>query len=160
LPPPRSSRHDDDRDRDRDDDFDDDPRPRRRRRSRRDPDSDLEPHRGGLVMAFGIVSIVLVLLSGGLVVGLVLGILAWMWGASDLKRMDDGYMDPSGRGNTHAGYVCGIIGTMLNIVALVVGLIILIIYGGFCLSYCCCMFGASSAAGPPPRSPGPSPGRR
>src|SRR5262249_13511221 len=115
--PPR----DDDRDRD---EFDEAPR---RRRSRRSADGELEAHRGGLVLAFGIISVVLVFLSSGLVIGLVLGILAWIWGSSDLKRMDAGYMDPSGRGNTQAGYICGIIGTILNILVLVLICVVLVI---------------------------------
>ena len=93
-------------------------------------------------MSFGIVSLVLVLLSGGVyvggtaftgfggfaglpitVIGLVLGILAWIWGGSDLTRMTMGVMDHTGRGNTQAGYICGIIGTILNAFALIGGCI-------------------------------------
>jgi len=41
-------------------------------------------------------------------------------GAGDLKEMDAGTMDPSGRGTTQAGKICGIIGTILLILGLVI----------------------------------------
>jgi hypothetical protein len=41
-------------------------------------------------------------------------------GSTDLKEMDAGTMDPSGRGQTQAGRICGIIATVLLIVGLVV----------------------------------------
>jgi hypothetical protein len=37
-------------------------------------------------------------------------------GSGDLKEMDAGTMDPSGRGTTQAGKICGIIGTILLII--------------------------------------------
>src|SRR5436190_11072748 len=78
------------------DDYD---RPPRRRR-----DNGVEDHRGVLVMCFGIASIGLLVVSGGVYIGgaalgpvvlagppvsiiaLVLGILAWIWGGGDLNR--------------------------------------------------------------------------
>jgi hypothetical protein len=75
------------------------------------------PHRGGIVLAFGILSIVLAVASLAfclpVVFGLPLGILAWVWGRKDLRAMDAGLMDPEGRGNTQGGFICGIIGTVL-----------------------------------------------
>ena len=41
-------------------------------------------------------------------------------GSSDLKEMDAGTMDPAGRGSTNAGKICGIIGCILTVVAIVV----------------------------------------
>jgi hypothetical protein len=79
---------------------------------------DCEPHRGTLILVLGIVSLVM----GGL--GLFLGLPAWIMGHKDLKKMDSGQMDPSGRSVTQAGYVCGIIGTILGGV-----------YGLFCVGY-------------------------
>src|SRR5437868_4153356 len=70
------------------DDEDDDLDEREQRRSR--PRG--KPHRGGMIMAFGIISVALALVSIGAllgagpfavpvnVIGLVLGILAWIWG--------------------------------------------------------------------------------
>jgi hypothetical protein len=61
------------------------------------------PHRGGVVLAFGILSLVLC--------GL-LGPVAWMMGNADLEAMRKGQKDPSGEGMTQAGRICGIIGTV------------------------------------------------
>jgi hypothetical protein len=61
-------------------------------------------HRGTLILVFGIL---------GIVFCFPLGIAAWIMGRQDLKAMDAGSMDPSGRGNTNAGRICGMIGTLL-----------------------------------------------
>lgn len=65
-------------------------------------------------MVFGILSLVLCA---------PLGIAAWIMGNGDLKQMDAGTMDPSGRSNTSAGRICGIIGTVLLIIGVVFGII-------------------------------------
>jgi hypothetical protein len=41
-------------------------------------------------------------------------------GNGDLKEMDAGAMDPSGRSTTNAGRICGMIATILMIVGLVI----------------------------------------
>ena len=84
---------------------------------------DCEPHRGTLILVLGIVSIVI---SG---LGLFLGLPAWIMGKRDLAKMDRGEMDPSGRGTTQAGFVSGIIGTILGSlnVLLWIGLIALFV---------------------------------
>jgi predicted Zn finger-like uncharacterized protein len=69
---------------------------------------DCEPHRGTLILVLGVVSIVIHIL------GVPLGLPAWIMGSRDLKKMDRGDMDPAGRGTTQAGYICGIIGTLLG----------------------------------------------
>lgn len=68
----------------------------------------MKPHRGTLILVFGILSIVFCQ---------PLGIAAWIMGSGDLKQMDAGAMDPSGRSNTNAGRICGIVGTILLIVS-------------------------------------------
>ena len=70
----------------------------------------MKPHRGTLILVFGILS---------LVVCGPLGIAAWVMGSGDLKQMDAGTMDPGGRGTTQAGKICGIIGTILLIISLI-----------------------------------------
>ena len=100
-PPERAGR------KDWDDDGDDYGEPqtghvRRRRRS------DYEPHRGTMILVFGILSIVL----GGL--GLIFGPMAWIMGNADLRAIRAGRMDPEGEGQTNAGRVCGIVGTLLH----------------------------------------------
>jgi len=61
----------------------------------------LAPHRGIAVLLLGIFGLKL---TCGL-----LGIVAFFMGRHDLREMDAGRMDPSGRGLTLVGYVFGII---------------------------------------------------
>jgi hypothetical protein len=74
---------------------------------------DCEPHRGALVLSMGVLS--LVMLSLCYPVGAVLGLVAWVMGQSDLRKFRRGDMDPAGQGLTQAGWICGIIGTVLNL---------------------------------------------
>jgi hypothetical protein len=75
------------------------------------PPVPLKPHRGTTILVLGIL---------GLVACGICGIIAWVMGNQDLKEMDQGIMDPAGRGNTSAGRICGIISVVLSIVAIVV----------------------------------------
>ena len=79
----------------------------------------MKPHRGTLVLVLGIL---------GLVVCGPLAIVAWVLGASDLKEMDAGTMDPTGRGTTNAGKICGIIGTILLILS-IIAIVIFFMFG-------------------------------
>jgi hypothetical protein len=65
------------------------------------------PHRGGVVLALGVL---------GLVTCFICGIFAWVMGNEDLRRMGAGAMDPSGRGLTEAGKICGMISVILGII--------------------------------------------
>ena len=49
-------------------------------------------------------------------------IAAWVMGRKDLKDMDAGAMDSAGRGTTNAGRICGMIGTLLAGIALLIAL--------------------------------------
>jgi predicted Zn finger-like uncharacterized protein len=110
----------------RDDDFDDEDHPRRPRRR----DHYLYGDRGGMILAFGIVSTVFILFSCvaallcGIipvgVVGVATGITAWILGRKDLAAIENGTRDPIGQGTTNAGMICGMIGTIVN------GLIVLL----------------------------------
>jgi hypothetical protein len=73
----------------------------------------MKPHRGTLILVLGIL---------GLVLCGFLGIAAWVMGNGDLKQMDAGTMDPSGRSITNAGRICGIIGTILMVLGALVGI--------------------------------------
>lgn len=64
----------------------------------------LRPHRGVAVLVLGIL---------GLVLCFICGIIAWVMGNGDLREMEAGRMDPSGRGMTLAGKICGMISVML-----------------------------------------------
>ncbi len=81
----------------RDDDYDD--YPARRERAHYD-----EPHRGGLLLALGII---------GLVACPLVGIFAWVMGANDLRAMEEGRMDPEGRQFTQVGKILGIVAAIL-----------------------------------------------
>jgi hypothetical protein len=95
---------------------------------------DCDPHRGPLVLVLGIISIVAApavmccYFLGPVVplVGLGLGIPAWVLGRRDLERMKQGTMDPEGEGVTQGGMICGIIGTILNGIGALFGIAILI----------------------------------
>lgn len=77
------------------------------------PARPLKPHRGTQVLIFGIL---------GLVCCIIFGIIAWSQGSSDIKEMDAGIMDPSGRGTTQAGKILGMISCILAIIGLIVQL--------------------------------------
>jgi predicted Zn finger-like uncharacterized protein len=84
-------------------DEDDEDRPRRKSRRRRRGGS-YEPHRGGMILTFGIL---------GWVVCFIFGIMAWSMGSADLRKMDEGTMDPEGRGLTRAGQIIGMVQCIL-----------------------------------------------
>jgi len=65
-----------------------------------------EPHRGTMILIFGIL---------GLFFNVIFAILAWVLGAQDLNKIDEGRMDPAGRSNTSTGRTLGIIGVTLNL---------------------------------------------
>ena len=44
-----------------------------------------------------------------------LGIAAWIMGNNDMQQIEAGMMDPTGKGTTNAGKICGIIGTTIAI---------------------------------------------
>jgi hypothetical protein len=75
----------------------------------------MKPHRGTLILILGILSL--------LCCGIFTGIPAWLMGANDLREMDAGTMDPTGRGTTNAGKILGIIGTILGVLGLIIGVI-------------------------------------
>ena len=78
----------------------------------------MKPDRGSLILVFGILS---------LVVCAPLGIAAFIMGRSDLREIDAGERDPQGRSTTQAGYICGIIGSILCGLQVVVGVLLLIV---------------------------------
>ncbi|MEC8989294.1 MAG: GYF domain-containing protein [Verrucomicrobiota bacterium] len=65
-----------------------------------------EPHRGVLILTFGIL---------GVACCFPFGIAAWVMGNNDMKQIKAGTMDPTGKGTTNAGKICGIIGTAIAI---------------------------------------------
>ena len=97
---------------------------RRRRRYDEDIDDDIDvrrsrgvgrefnTHRGGVILALGLVSLV-----GGMsmILPIVLGPVAWAMGTYDLREIREGRMDPAGESMTRTGQVLGIISTLFMI---------------------------------------------
>lgn len=75
----------------------------------------MKPHRGTLILVLGIL---------GLVICQPIGIAVWVMGSGDLKQIDAGQMDPSGRGLTSAGRICGIVATILLILGDIAGILL------------------------------------
>jgi hypothetical protein len=71
----------------------------------------MKPHRGALILTFGIL---------GLVCCVLFGVAAWVMGNTDLREMQAGQMDPAGQGITQAGKICGIVSVAILAVAIVV----------------------------------------
>jgi hypothetical protein len=78
----------------------------------------MQPHRGSTVLVYGIL---------GLVVCQFLGIAAWRMGTDDLRQMEFGQMDPSGRDLTNAGRICGMVATGILIFQLAIVLIAVVL---------------------------------
>ena len=71
----------------------------------------LKPHRGGMLLAFGICAFA---------VCMIFGIVAFFMAKNDLAEMRAGTMDRSGEGLTKAGYYCGMISMILTAVLVVI----------------------------------------
>ncbi len=78
------------------------------------------PHRGSTVLSLGIAALVCNF-------ALIPGILAWVFGRSDMREINAGRMDPEGRGMTQAGMILGIIGTLIPLVIFMIYVIFIII---------------------------------
>jgi hypothetical protein len=71
----------------------------------------VKPHRGVLILVFGIL---------GIVVCVIFGIVAWVMGNKDLAMMQAGMMDRTGEGLTKAGKICGMVGVGLTVLGICV----------------------------------------
>jgi hypothetical protein len=92
---------------------------------------DVEPHRGGLLRALGLTSLVLGTLAPALVlpalVALPLGVAVWVVARRDLGRMAAGAMDPAGRDQTTAARDYGALGALLCLLAVPAGLFLAVV---------------------------------
>jgi hypothetical protein len=74
--------------------------------------------RSSTILAMGLISLIGSALFScacvGFVIGPALGIPAWIMGAGDLRRMNDGLISPHERPQTRAGMIFGILGTFLG----------------------------------------------
>jgi hypothetical protein len=128
-PAKKKTRADDD-DGDLDDDDDDD-RPSRRRRSRYRR-NDYMPHRGGMILAFGILSLAMYAVFAPL--ALIFGPMAWIMGNFDMAEIRSGRMDPEGESMVQVGRVMGIVSTLIGIL------------GGLAVLVLCCLIPMMGAA--------------
>ena len=80
----------------------------------------LRPHRGPVILAFGILGFLLCQLFG---------VAAWVMADNDLREMERGYMDPSGRDLTKTGRILGMVSTALLAVSVIV-LLCFILFAG------------------------------
>ena len=71
----------------------------------------MKPHRGAVILAFGIL---------GLIVCQLFGVAARVMADNDLKEMNSGWMDPSGRDLTRTGRILGMVGTGLMVTSLII----------------------------------------
>lgn len=104
------------------------------------------PHRGGMILTFGILSLVgglgalastpfciccdvlnALLMGPAALIGLGFGIPGWLIGNSDLKAMFAGTTNRSGQGSAKTGRGLSIAGVALSVVSLVLGLIVIIL---------------------------------
>jgi len=53
----------------------------------------------------------------GIVLCFICGIIAWVMGKNDIRQMNAGTMDASGRDLTQAGKICGMIGFILGCIS-------------------------------------------
>lgn len=84
----------------------------------------MKPHRGVLILVFGILS---------LVVCPFFGIAAWVMANNDLQEMTMGRMDLTGRDMTKAGRICGMVGTALlglQVLIIIVAVIGMVVFSG------------------------------
>jgi hypothetical protein len=81
----------------------------------------MKPHRGTLILVLGILGIV--------ACGILTGIPAWIMGNNDIKAMDAGEMDPSGRGLTQAGKITGMVSCALALIMLVIFVVAAVVGG-------------------------------
>jgi len=79
---------------------------------------DLKPHRGLMVLLLGIF---------GLKTCGILGIVAFILGGNDLREMDAGRMDPSGRSMTQIGYYFGIVSAILAVLGIAFALLYIVV---------------------------------
>ena len=84
------------------------------------PAGQVEPHRGAVVLVLGIL---------GIVVCFILGIVAWVMGNKDLKKMGNGQMDREGEGLTKAGKICGIVSVVLGLISILGAFLYILIFG-------------------------------
>jgi hypothetical protein len=83
------------------------------------------PHRGAIILTLGILGLIFCPFP---IAGWLLGGLATTKGTDDIDKMNRRGMDPSGRGMTSAGRICGIIAVILSTLNTLAGIFFLVLY--------------------------------
>lgn len=78
----------------------------------------VEPHRGVMILVFGIL---------GLLLCVIFGIIAWVMGKGDLEKMKRGAMDREGESLTKVGYILGMVSVILNLVAILIWVLVVVL---------------------------------
>jgi hypothetical protein len=88
--------------------------------------------------------------------GMACAIPAWVMGQRDLAKMRTSAMDPRGRGTTQGGWICAIIGTVLNCIGLLIalGMVGLMVYSSATAPPAVTPTPPAAAPAPVPRGPG------
>lgn len=84
----------------------------------------IKPHRGTTVLVLGIL---------GLVVCGICGIFAWTMGNADLREMDAGVMDRSGRDMTNIGRILGMVACgfmILGVLIFLLWMVVAVVFAG------------------------------
>jgi hypothetical protein len=76
------------------------------------------------VLVLGIIGLATLITCYGLP-SPIFGIIAWVMGTHDLSDMERGNMDPSGRNNTNAGRICGIVATITGFVVIFIAITVI-----------------------------------
>lgn len=105
----------------------------------------VRPHRGGTVLALGILSITT---AGACGVGLILSIVGLVMGNRELRGMNSGQIDPAGRNFAATGRNCSIIGLVIAVLMLLLGLL----YAGAVAAVIAGAASQASRATPPPQT--------
>lgn len=79
------------------------------------------PHRGGVILALGVLSLVLCPL---------IGFIPLLMAGADLRAMRDGTMDRSGHGITQAGYILGAVAAVMSAFTVVIMCLFTVSAGG------------------------------
>lgn len=86
-----------------------------------------ESGRGTLILAFGIISILLL--------GPILGIPAWIMGHKDLKKIKSGIISIAEKTSTKVGMILGIIGTFFSTFLIILGIGVVVGINAFNIKY-------------------------
>lgn len=119
------------------------------------PPHHMAQHRAGLVFGLGLSSLIINVIgccSWALIpfplglIALILGILGWIFGGSDLKAMHSGIMDPSGLSMTRSGKVLSMISVIMAVAAVILFILAIMGFAAF-VTFFLSILGLAAAEG-------------